>query len=121
MKQSRADYMRTYRARKEAGLVVARGDGERVDSRAYEPDPSWRDHAACRTMDTAVFFGEERVGSGGDQRGGGIHVAAAKAVCADCPVIAECLEYALSWPSLGVFGGTSEQDRRRIRRGGRRG
>ena len=41
----------------------------------------------------------------------------AKAICASCPVIKECLEYALSIPDIhGVWGGTAENDRRKIRR-----
>lgn len=45
--------------------------------------------------------------------------AAAKAVCRTCPAKHDCLEFALSsdplW-TLGVWGGTSERERRRIRR-----
>lgn len=40
---------------------------------------------------------------------------AAKALCAECPVIAECLEYALANKVDGVWGGTSERDRRALR------
>lgn len=41
-----------------------------------------------------------------------------KAVCAECPVREQCLEYALDLPereTMGVWGGTSERERRKIR------
>jgi WhiB family redox-sensing transcriptional regulator len=42
-------------------------------------------------------------------------VDAARRVCADCPVKTECLEYALANRiDHGVWGGTSERERRRI-------
>jgi WhiB family redox-sensing transcriptional regulator len=44
--------------------------------------------------------------------------AKAKAVCANCPVSRPCLEMALADPHIeGVWGGTSDKDRRRIRKG----
>ena len=59
--------------------------------------PSWEDQAACRAVAHAadLFFSED-IGE----------IAAAKRVCAECPVLAECLEGALErrepW---GVWGG----------------
>lgn len=41
-----------------------------------------------------------------------------KAVCDECPVREPCLEYALELPereTMGVWGGTSERERRKIR------
>ena len=71
--------------------------------------PSWHRGAACLGRGTAVFFP-----SPGDS------LAAARAVCADCPVQAECLSTAVADPGLqGFWGGTSERDRRMIRREGR--
>lgn len=41
----------------------------------------------------------------------------AKAICAECPVVSECLEYALTTPErYGIWGGTSERERRTMRR-----
>ncbi|MCL4449452.1 MAG: WhiB family transcriptional regulator [Actinobacteria bacterium] len=41
----------------------------------------------------------------------------AKAVCRGCIVRGECLEYALkNGERFGIWGGTSERERRRIRR-----
>lgn len=46
-------------------------------------------------------------------------IAAAKAVCATCPLRTECLERELDvmadgLPSMGVFGGTTESERRQL-------
>jgi len=44
-------------------------------------------------------------------------LAAAMAVCEECPVRPDCLGYALHWRiEHGVWGGHSEVERRRIRR-----
>jgi WhiB family transcriptional regulator, redox-sensing transcriptional regulator len=43
--------------------------------------------------------------------------AEALALCATCPVRAQCLEYALrNKESHGIWGGTTPEERRRIRR-----
>jgi len=40
-----------------------------------------------------------------------------KAICAGCPVRAECLDYALTTrQTFGIWGGTSERQRREMRR-----
>lgn len=65
----------------------------------------WQDEAACRGKDPAMFF---------PGKGDNLGVAAAKAVCADCPVKAECLAENLH-ERVGVYGGTSDRQRRRIR------
>jgi WhiB family redox-sensing transcriptional regulator len=45
----------------------------------------------------------------------------AKAICRDCPVIVECLEWSLATAQdAGVWGGLSEEERREIRRARRR-
>lgn len=41
---------------------------------------------------------------------------AAVAVCRACPVREVCLEYALEHGELGVWGGTTERERREQRR-----
>lgn len=62
----------------------------------------WRERGACRTVPTSVFFPER----GGDVR-------PAKAICATCPVIEECREWALTLPEMfGVWGGLSERQRK---------
>src|SRR5690606_3263456 len=85
----------------------ARQEGGGVMSAEVVADISWMDDGACVGADLDLFF---------PQRGDNDAVAAAKAVCATCPVTSECLEYALSERvTHGIWGGTSERERRRIR------
>jgi WhiB family redox-sensing transcriptional regulator len=37
-------------------------------------------------------------------------------ICADCPVKAECYNYALTYDMLGYWAGTTAAQRRRVRR-----
>jgi WhiB family redox-sensing transcriptional regulator len=69
--------------------------------------PEWHLEAACRGADTALFLsGRGRNAS-----------TAAIAVCATCVVRDECLDYAMSDIEIvGVWGGTTTEERRRIRR-----
>jgi WhiB family redox-sensing transcriptional regulator len=69
-------------------------------------DQEWRAEAACRSTPKAVFFPEHA----------GVVPARAAALCAGCPVADPCLEFALVSRSIGVWAGTSEADRRRMRR-----
>lgn len=73
-------------------------------------DPqAWRARAACRGMDTAIFFPDIQ-GPGAPTNAA---VAAARAVCDRCPVRDECLRFALvNRERDGVWGGTSPSERR---------
>ena len=73
-----------------------------------EPDVSWRGEAAFNGSDGDVFFPDSEEEPAG---------AAAKAICADCPVAEACLQYALATnQGAGVWGGLDEGERRRMRR-----
>jgi WhiB family redox-sensing transcriptional regulator len=62
----------------------------------------WRDRAACRGADPAIFF----------PRPGGPGARPAQAICARCPVTAQCLAHAVSIPEHhGVWGGLAERER----------
>lgn len=64
----------------------------------------WMARGNCRYEPPTTFFPSDGVG-----------VEVAKRICATCPVSAECLEYALEHRiDHGVWGGTSERQRRRI-------
>ena len=66
----------------------------------------WMADGKCRDFDPAIFFPND-----------GIGVQAAQRICAECPVRTPCLEYALAnHVDHGVWGGTSERERRRILR-----
>lgn len=74
-------------------------------------DYTWRKLAICRDTDPELFF---PVGSTGQAL---LQIARAKEVCCECPVKPECLEFALETnQDTGIWGGTSEEERRQIRR-----
>jgi len=67
--------------------------------------PGWWFAGLCAQTDPEVFFPE---------KGGSVREA--KAVCAGCPVRAQCLEHALAHDErFGVWGGLSERERRRLK------
>ncbi len=66
----------------------------------------WMQHGACRGVATTLFFPER-----------GVDASEAKKVCATCPVKDECLDYALrTCQKIGIWGGTSEFERRAMRK-----
>ena len=69
----------------------------------------WREEAVCLAVVNDVSFfpdPEDLIG-----------ISRAKAVCATCPVAAECLTWALEAnQSEGIWGGHTPKDRRAIRR-----
>ena len=68
---------------------------------------SWRNSAVCKGMDVNMFFPDE------DNPRDFRPIAKAKAICAECPVIQECLEYAINNDiRVGVYGGMSRKQRR---------
>jgi len=73
--------------------------------------PRWMRDALCAEVDPELFYPE----SGESNRD-------AKRICAGCEVRAECLGYALAHrEGHGVWGGTTERERRRLRRPGTSG
>lgn len=74
--------------------------------------PEWHASAACARLDlppaerTAMFHPER-----------GDPIAPAKAICRTCPVRDECREWAIDHPEVqGIWGATSDKERRRLRR-----
>ena len=79
---------------------------------------TWRDRAACRGTDTETFFATAPRGSHRyDHEEAARDRESAKRVCRVCPVATECLEWAVEHGEHGVWGGTDENDRRRMRWG----
>jgi WhiB family redox-sensing transcriptional regulator len=75
---------------------------------------SWRLKAACRDIDSAIFFSPDRERD--PERSA--REARAKAICARCPVIGECATYAIgAGERYGVWGGLSERERAAVRLG----
>lgn len=84
-------------------------------SMVVDPDdlPDWMSKGKCNGLDPSLFFPSNSNGE----------VSAAKRICngpdlgAACPVRDECLDHAMEYDErFGVWGGTSERERRRLRR-----
>lgn len=72
-------------------------------------DTTWMAVGNCRFEPPTTFFPSDGVG-----------VEIAKKICGTCPVQERCLEYALdNRIDHGVWGGTSERQRRRLLKGRR--
>lgn len=71
----------------------------------WEP---WMDEALCKGVDPDVFFPVSAKDEADEAR----H---AKSICAQCPVREACLDYAITYDERGIWGGTTEGQRRRIR------
>lgn len=68
-------------------------------------DAPWMTGAVCATIDPRLFYPPPGIAPG----------EAAKAVCADCPVRAACLNYALTERiEGGVWGGLNDPERRAL-------
>ena len=71
----------------------------------------WRDDASCRHTDPDLHFPVAHT------QGWKTQTRQAKQVCAGCPVIEQCLKWALETEqSAGVWGGLSEQERKQMLR-----
>lgn len=74
-------------------------------------DRPWVRGAACNDLDPELFFPE------GDGVPARRQTAMAKEVCAACPVRSACLDWALTvGESHGIWGGTTPEERRMLRR-----
>lgn len=73
----------------------------------------WRQRAACRLLpddQTFIFW---------PGRGDSVTLGAARTVCLSCPVAQDCLDWALTNGEHGVWGGTSDKQRKEMRNGRR--
>jgi WhiB family redox-sensing transcriptional regulator len=74
----------------------------------------WQADAACRGQDTALFFAPNYFEKRAEKDA---REAKVKRICARCPVIEPCLEYALRVREAhGVWGGLNEHERRLLLR-----
>ena len=79
-----------------------------MSGRPHYNDPLWVEKAYCAGANPEIF--EEDA-----------HIETALAYCVMCPVRVDCLTFALSLPEVfGVWGGTTEPERRALKRGGSR-
>lgn len=73
-------------------------------------DLGWRYRSACRSSDPVLFFPVGSTGVALEE------IRAAVALCQTCPVQQQCLDFALDTnQEFGIWGGTSEEERRRLR------
>lgn len=81
--------------------------------RGMPPPPrEWEAQARCRVVDPDVFFPPFEVETTGQRHA---REARAKEVCADCPVLVVCRDWALAAAEPhGVWGGLSESERREV-------
>lgn len=78
--------------------------------------PPWRELAACEGEELDLFF---PVGVAGPAMW---QISQAKAICSECPVIAQCLDYALrTGQDHGIWGGLTAEERRDLRARDERG
>ncbi|MEV7379751.1 WhiB family transcriptional regulator [Streptomyces lydicus] len=72
---------------------------------------NWRNEAACLYEDPELFF---PVGTNGPAV---MQAEKAKEVCHRCPVMGQCLQWALEHgQDAGIWGGMDEEERRAMRR-----
>jgi WhiB family transcriptional regulator, redox-sensing transcriptional regulator len=81
-------------------------------------DRDWREDAACRGIESSVFFSPDSERGTARAR----RESRAKQICEGCRVLVQCRDHALSTGEpYGVWGGMTETDRRRHARRLRRG
>jgi WhiB family redox-sensing transcriptional regulator len=70
------------------------------------PEDPWREGAACADVADVDFFSDDAAS-----------VLRAKAICASCPVLDDCLSFAIETnQSDGVWGATTPAERVKLRR-----
>lgn len=77
----------------------------RLAPQTLERALNWQDLAGCRGKDPELFFPDPAPSA----------PIAAKQICAGCPVTAQCMDYAIEHDELGIWGGTTERQRKRIK------
>ncbi len=81
------------------------------DNRTFTPRSSWVNEGNCRDVDPSVFFIPGYI-KGDDLERRRIK---AKDFCSLCVVRSECREYAIDNKEEGIWGGTTERERNKIR------
>ena len=100
-KAANTKYMRDIRARRQ------NYDRETVAEWQRSNDLDWFDHAACYGHDTRKWF------AGDGRNPNSKTTSAAIAICLQCPVIDQCLTYALEMPTPwhGIYAGLTPSQR----------
>lgn len=105
--------MDTSTPRSDQGASVGRRSAALIQL-STSPPTDWQEQARCGAVDASVFFPPPHHESKAERLA---REAEAKAICADCVVRSECLEWALTvGETFGVWGGHSEAERRQLLR-----
>lgn len=87
-------------------MVLTPDDGE---LNILPPPPSWQREAVCAGEPAETFYPDDKATA---KR----QVADARELCGWCPVREQCLAWAIEYDESGVWGGTTEVERRAMRR-----
>lgn len=91
---------------REVSLVFGEPLSSIIPEKVLSMSATWRKRAACRGIDVDIFYPDTE---------DDVDAVEAKAICAECPVRQACLEHALANREReGIWGGTTERERRRI-------
>ena len=64
------------------------------------------EQAACKDVDPDLFFPDGKNKREQEHK--------AKQVCASCPIVTDCLQFAIDNDQIGIWGGTTDEDRKYI-------
>lgn len=85
------------------------GEGDKLTIVGHQLSLSkddWHDKAKCKGWDPDIFYPDR-----------GVPSSSAKAICNECAVQLDCLEFALTRDEhFGIWGGLSERERRKLYR-----
>ena len=76
-----------------------------IDALSNYPDFTSKGSAPCAQADPEAFFPERVKGTVPETQ-------TAKKICRTCPYTVQCLEWAIEHDERGIWGGTTERDRR---------
>lgn len=88
--------------------MPVRFESQLIKSLTNDDSSGWITDAACKGIPTIIFFPE---------KGKHYNDRTAKAFCLTCTVSDKCLRFAMenTWLN-GIWGGTNEDDRKKLRR-----
>ena len=95
-----------------AAIVRNKNVGRKPIPEPKTVDLSWMDKARCKDMSAEIFYPSEDLTPAQVKK----RLDHAKSICEECPVITPCLRRAVEDMERGVWGGTTENEREKIRR-----
>ena len=80
------------------------------------PEFILKDDPSCANVDPELFFPQEYEALNGRVNHVYKNYPQAKEICNKCPLVVDCLAYALKNGEIGIWGGTTEEQRKNLRR-----